>query len=300
MYQIDYNEIEEDIINAHNEIRRNPFSYITKLKEISNYFKDKIYHHPKEDAILTHEGIESIEEAMQYLKSLKQLGPLIHSEEISKACRDHVLDIGPKGMISHEGSDGKNITDRIEKYCEWDGIVAENLDFGFRIGENIVMNMIMDDGMNEKYQRKNIFNKDFKYIGVGAGPHKIYGICVVVGYAKNIRKIGSKPEDVNEWIKRFYGEEKREEDLANFHFNNFNNNNAETGINSMIGFPNNINNNIGTINEFKLIESDAPESSLSMTITKSKKIINGKEKIFTKKIFLLKNGINHIIEIEEE
>ena len=297
MYQIDYNEIEEDIINAHNEIRNNPFSYITKLKEISSYFKDKIYHHPKEDAILTHEGVEPIEEAMQYLKSMKQLGPLIHSEEISKACRDHVNDIGPKGLISHQGSDGKNITDRIEKYCEWDGIVAENLDFGFRIGENVVMNMIMDDGIKEKYQRKNIFNKEFNYIGVGAGPHKIYGICVVVGYAKNIRKIGSKPEDVNEWIKHYYGEEKREEELANFHFNN-NNNNPETGINSIIGYPNN--NNIGIINEFKLIEIDAPESSLSMTITKSKKIINSKEKKFTKKTFLLKNGINHIIEIEEE
>ena len=104
---------------------------------------------------------------MQFLKNMNPLPPLKYSEEISKACRDHIYDIGPNGLITHEGSDGSNITDRIEKYCEWDGIVAENLDFGFRIGENVVMNMIIDDGVKEKNQRKNIFNKEFNYIGVG-------------------------------------------------------------------------------------------------------------------------------------
>ena len=260
---------------------------------MSNYFKDKLYHHPSEDAILTHEGADAIEDAMQYLKIMKPLPPLKYSEEISKACRDHISDIGPKGLTTHEGSDRSNITDRIEKYCEWDGIVAENLDFGFRIGENVVMNMIIDDGVKEKNQRKNIFNKEFNYIGVGAGPHKIYGICVVVGYVKNIREIGSKPEDVKDWINKFYGEEKKEEDIGNFQINN----NAEIKGNNKE--ENNPNNNIVNINEFKFIEPDAPDSSISLRISKNTKNINGKEKKFTKKTFLLKNGINHVIEIEE-
>ena len=292
MYQIDYNEIEEDIFNCHNECRVNPFNYIMKLKEISNYFKDKTYHHPYEDAILTYEGVDAIEDAMQYLKALKPLNPLEYSEEISKACRDHIADIGPKGLITHEGSDGSNITDRVEKYCEWDGIIAENLDFGFRIGENVLMNMIIDDGLKDKIQRKNIFNKEFRYIGVGAGPHKIYGICVVVGYAKNIRKIGSEPEDINEWLKKFYGEERKEEET------NYHNNNAESANNNSVIY--NLNNNAGFINEFKFMEPDAPESSISLNITKNKKIVDGKEKRYTKKTFLLKNGINHVVEIEEE
>ena len=268
MYQIDYNEIEEDIFKAHNDCRNNPFNYITKIKEISNYFKDKIYHHPNEDPIMTYEGVDSLEDAMQFLKILKPLPSLKYSEEISKACRDHVADIGPKGLISHEGSDGKNISDRIEKYCEWDGMLAENLDFGFRIGENVVMNMIIDDGLKEKIQRKNIFNKEFNYIGVGAGPHKIYGICVVVGYAKNIREIGSEPENVNDWINKYYGEEKREEELANFHINN----NAETGVNNNVIYNSNINVN-ALINEYKFIEPDAPDNSISLNISKSNKII---------------------------
>ena len=295
MYQIDYNEIEEEIFNCHNECRNNPFSYIIKLKELTNYYKDKLYHHPCENPILTYEGVDAIEEAIQYLKIVKPLYPLTYSEEISKACRDHIADIGPKGLITHIGSDGKNITDRIEKYCEWDGIVAENLDFGFRMGDNVIMNMIIDDGVNDKIQRKNIFSKDFQYIGVGAGPHKTYGICVVIGYAKNIREIGTEPEDVSEWISKFYEEEKKEEEIGNIHVVN----NPETGVNSTVIINNANTINITPINEFKFMETDAPESSVSISITKNIINNNEKNKKITKKTFLLKNGINHIIEVED-
>jgi hypothetical protein len=36
-----------------------------------------------------------------------------------------------------------------------------------------------------------------------------------------------------------------------------------------------------------------------MSVTKTKKIINGKEKNYTKRTFLLKSGINYIVETEE-
>ena len=284
MYHIDYEQIEQDIFNCHNDIRTNPFSYISKLKDLIPYFKDKIYHHPLEDAITTYEGTEAIEEATQYLKSLKPMRSLKYSEEISKACRDHITDIGSKGLTGHIGSDGSNITDRLEKYCEWDGIVAENLDFGFKEASNIVMNMIMDDGVKERCQRGIIFSNEFNYIGIGVGPHKIFGIGVVVGYAKNIRKIGTDPEDVTQWIKNFYRKEKKEDDGEQ---NNINGDNI-----NIINFEKNI------INDYKFIDPEAPDSSILVNITKKIKTINEEKKKYTKKTFLLKNGINHIIEIE--
>ena len=286
MYQFDYEEIEQEIFKCHNDIRTNPYSYINKLKDLFPYFNDKIYHHPLEDAITTYEGNDVIEESIQYLKALKPIHELIYSEEISKACRDHINDIGSKGLTNHIGSDGSNITDRIEKYCEWDGIVAENLDFGFKNGCNIIMNMIMDDGVKERIQRRNIFSREFNYIGIGVGPHKIFGIGVVVGYAKNIRKIGTEPEDVSQWIKKIYSKDKKEED---------NERSSLTGDN--LNFINNFE-NYNYINEYKFIDPDAPDSSILVNITKKIKSINEERKKYTKKTFLLKNGINHIIEIE--
>ena len=142
----------------------------------------------------------------------------------------------------------------------------------------------MDDGVKERCQRMNIFNKEFNYIGIGVGPHKIFGIGVVIGYAKNIRKIGSKPEDVSQWLKKFYGKEKKEEE--NDHINADIIHNLEKN----------------SINDYKFIDPDAPDNSISVNINKKIKkkikIINEEKKKYTKKTFLLKNGINHIIEIE--
>ena len=286
MFQFDYEEIEKEIFKCHNEIRTSPSSYISKLKEIMPYFKDEIYHHPLEGIMTTYEGVDAIEEAIQYLKSMNPVEELIYSEEISKACRDHIMDIGPKGLTDHIGSDGSNITDRIEKYCEWDGMVAENLDFGFKEGSNILMNMVVDDGVKERCQRRNMFNKEFKYIGIGVGPHKTFGIGVVIGYAINIRKIGTEPEDVSEWIRKLYKKDRRDDDSER-------NNLTEDNFNFINKYESPY-----FFNDYKFIDPDAHDSSILVNITKNIKTINEEKKIYTKKTFLLKNGIHHIIEIE--
>ena len=158
MSNIDYEALEEQIFLKHNELRKNPQSFIPKLKESLKHFREKIYHKPGEDPIQTYEGPEAIEEAIEFLKTQKPVCELIYEEKISLACKDHVHDIGVKGLTTHEGSDGKNISDRIEKYCEWDGAAAENLDFGFRNAENIILNLIIDDGVKERNQRFNLFH----------------------------------------------------------------------------------------------------------------------------------------------
>ena len=91
---------------------------------------------------------------------------------------------------------------RLEKYCDRDGAIAENLDFGFKIPENIIMNMVIDDGDENRYQRKNLFYPDFRYVGIGVGPHREYGICVVIEYAYNIREKGTQYINVDEFIKK--------------------------------------------------------------------------------------------------
>ena len=294
MFEIDYKLIAKKVFNYINDIRKNPFKYIPKIKELTTYYKNKMYSHPKEIPIETNEGPLLIEEAMVYLHSQRQYDPLIYSEEISQACFDHVKDIGSSGLTTHIGSDGSNITDRIERYCEWDGMLAENLDFGFIEPENIVINMILDDGVKDRYQRKNIFNPNFKYIGVGVGKHKVYEICTVVGFAMDIRKIGTEPKDVSDWIKKYYDEHKVEEENI-FLGNSIN----DTLINSSIM---NIGRKRGSVlmyNDLKIKEPDAPDNSMKMKMSKVTKIINGKEKNYTKKYFPLKNGVEHIVEIEE-
>ena len=104
------------------------------------------------------------------------------SFELTKAASDHASDIGSKGLSTHEGSNGKGLCERIEKYIEWDGAIAENLEFCYKFAQNIVMNLIIDDGSENKNQRDNLFDPNFQYVGIACDAHKTFKICTVINY----------------------------------------------------------------------------------------------------------------------
>ena len=280
MSEIDYGKIEEELFKLHNEIRKNPQSFIPKLKSVLTCFKNKIYHIPGEEPIQTFEGDEAVKEAIQFLKTQKPVQELILSNEIKQACKDHVElsneikqackdhvdDIGPKGITTHEGSDGRSLSDRIEKYCEWDGATAENLEFGLKTPENIMLNLIINDGVQQRYQRSNLFHPELKYVGIACGPHKVYNICTVIGYARGIREFNTEPPDVSEFIGEYIKNSMNQKEIKN---------------------------------DFQEEEPYAPDNTVSLKIIKKNKTIGGKTKKITQKIFTLDNGAQHIVEIEE-
>lgn len=263
--EVNYEEIESELFQLINELRTKPQNFLPKLRNLLTNFKGKIFVIPGEEPIQTFEGISAVEEAIDFLKTQKPVPELALNEEITKACRDHIEDIGPKGMTTHEGSDGSNIGDRIEQYCEWDGAVAENMDFGFKKAENILLNMIIDDGVEERFQRINLFNPEFKKIGIAIGEHKIYGICAVIGFSKNIRATGSEPNDIADFISEYIK-------------NTMNKNKQK--------------------NAFQEEDPDAPDNTVSIKIDKKTKEMKGKVKKITKKIYTLSTGAKHIIEVE--
>ena len=264
-----YDELERELFHFHNELRENPQSYIQKLKESLKYFRHKIFHPPGEDPIQTYEGQEAVYDAIQFLKTQQPVNRLEYNDNLARACKDHAIDIGEKGLATHEGSDDKNISDRIEKYCEWDGAAAESIDFGFKMAENVIINLLIDDGVKDRYQRHNLFNNKFKYIGIGAAPHRDYGTCIVIGYTMNIRPLGTEPKNMSEFIQEYV--------------KNTMNNNKKKKIN----------------NPFQEEEPDAPDNTISVKIIKNKKVVGGKLRKITKKIFFLDNGAQHIVEVED-
>ena len=126
--------------------------------------------------------------------------------------------------------------------------------------------LLIDDGVEERNQRYNLFHPDFKYIGIAAGPNREYGICVVIGYAMDVRPLGSEPKNVSDFIQEYIK-------------------------NTM--------NRKKILNPFQEDAPDPPDNTVSLKIVKSTKTIGGKLKKITKKIFSLDNGAQHIIEIED-
>ena len=92
--EIDLKQLSEELFKEHNNLRKNPQSYIERLTKIENYYKDKIFRHPNEIPIETYEGPEGVKNAIEFLKNQKPVKELIYSESLSKSALDHANDIG--------------------------------------------------------------------------------------------------------------------------------------------------------------------------------------------------------------
>lgn len=268
--QINYEELAKAVFEEHQKVRTDPTSYIEKLENTMKYFRGDVLAKPGEDALQTYEGKAAFEEAIEFLKRQKPVNALTLDERLSSACKDHIEDIGPKGITSHDSSDGKNLSDRIEKYCEWDGACCENFDFGTNLAEDIIIFFIVDDGLPERGQRKNLFNPEFNYIGVACGPHKEYGHGTVVNYVSGVRNHGESPRNVKSFISDYVQKAEKKNE----------NPNKEK-------------------NPFQEDDPDAPDNTVSVKIVKTTKIIKGKPKKITRKIYSLSDHTQHIVEIED-
>ena len=110
--KIDYRKIEEEIFNEHNKLRKNPKIYIQKLEKSLNFYQNNILSKENEIPIPTYEGINAVKNAINFLRNQEPVQELIYSKEMSLSCKDLVNDIGPKGLVTHEGTEIKNIYNR--------------------------------------------------------------------------------------------------------------------------------------------------------------------------------------------
>jgi hypothetical protein len=118
------------------------------------------------------EDITVFEDAIQFLEEIEPLEPLIWDDNLALSSLEHVLDIGPKGLLRFEGSDGTSVEDRIKKYGNYIEHLGESIDYGPNDAMGVLVSLILDDGEQEKPDRYNLFRPDYKKVGIACGPHK--------------------------------------------------------------------------------------------------------------------------------
>ncbi len=175
--------VEQGIIAETNRARRNPTAYAAWLQSMRKYYKGKELDLPGQIPIITQEGVTPVDEAVRALKAIEPMPPISMSRGMSLAARDHVKDQGPKGAIGHNSSDGSKPWDRVNRYGSWQTIVGENIMYGPAVPQQVVMQLIVDDGVADRGHRKNIFTPQYRIAGVACGPHKRYRTMCVIDYA---------------------------------------------------------------------------------------------------------------------
>jgi uncharacterized protein YkwD len=188
---VDYLSLaEKDVILEMNKARADPKKYSELyIKPMLQYnwggpFGANSYLAPGENVYTsTKEGKNGIQSCINDLSKRQNMSPLLPTEGLFLAAKDHVNDTGPKGITGHTGSDRSSMGQRINRYGKWDGGAGENISYGHNIGRDIVVQLIVDDGVSNRGHRNNILNKNFKYAGGASGNHSEFTYMCVIDYA---------------------------------------------------------------------------------------------------------------------
>lgn len=88
--------------------------------------------------------------------------PLTENAKLTKAAQDHSQDMADHKNMSHTGSDGSSMSDRLARVGYTFRSAGENVAYGYSTPESV-----MDGWMNSAGHRANILNCGFKEIGIG-------------------------------------------------------------------------------------------------------------------------------------
>jgi uncharacterized protein YkwD len=167
------------IVEEMNFARQQPAAYAEHIQELRAHFNGRYVDLPGHTRYYTKEGTRALDEAIRFLRSARPEQPLAFSPGLSRATADHCAD-QVDGSIGHDGHDRSNPGIRISRYGVWTGAWGENIAYGKTSARDIVLALIIDDGIAGRKHRKNIFNSKFNTAGAAYGPHARYrSVCTI-------------------------------------------------------------------------------------------------------------------------
>ena len=113
------------------------------------------------------------------LKTLKDLELLYPAIELFEIARDHAINSGKRGTTGHQQFE-KRYGPMLGAYSE----VAENCAYGYENASDILIRLLIDEGIPDLGHRKNLLNPGTNKIGLSIQPHKKYRYNCVMSFGK--------------------------------------------------------------------------------------------------------------------
>lgn len=182
------------VIREMNLARQNPALYATFLQELRNRMSGNVLVLPGHTRIRTKEGTAAVDEAIRFLRGASPQNALTLSPGMCRAAQDHCADQAAGGF-GHEGRDRSHAGQRIARYGTCGGSWAENISYGKASARDVVLALIIDDGLPARKHRKNIFNPNYNFAGAAFGRHARFGTVCSMDFAGSYAERGQASPD---------------------------------------------------------------------------------------------------------
>ncbi|MEY2488665.1 MAG: hypothetical protein QOC70_607 [Verrucomicrobiota bacterium] len=180
------------VIRELNLARQNPALYATFVAELRGRMNGNVMILPGRTRIRTKEGARALDEAIRFLRSAQPQAPLTLSPGMSRAAADHCADQA-SGGFGHAGRDASHADGRIARYGTFGGCWGENISYGKATARDVVLALIIDDGLPARKHRNNIFNRNFNFAGAAFGRHARFGTVCSMDFAGSYAERGQSP-----------------------------------------------------------------------------------------------------------
>ena len=111
------------------------------------------------------------------LKNTKNIPPLQGHCSLYEVANAHAVKMGKTGRTGHE-----NYKQRFKSVKDEFNQTAENCDYGSNDPLEIVMSLLIDEGVPSRAHRKYILSEDYSHVGVSIQPHKTYDFNAVMAF----------------------------------------------------------------------------------------------------------------------
>lgn len=170
-------EVEKDVILELNKARFNPKKYAELyIAPRARRFKRKLY----EGAVETVEGARAVRECVKYMSGLGSLSLLEPAEGLSNLARARAYEQSRTNQAAHTGYYESTLSERMGRYGSF-ASSGESVSYGRTSAREIVVQLLIDDGIKERANRKKILNPAFTFVGTGyTDRHEKFGSeCVI-------------------------------------------------------------------------------------------------------------------------
>ncbi len=166
-----------------NEARTDPAAYARKARRLRSLIRGDRIERPGEIAVVTEEGGAAVDEAIAFLDRQTPLPPLRTNPAIERAAADHAAEQSANGAVGHTGSDGSRPSERMRRYARWRA-TGEVIAYGPNRAEDVVLQLIIDDGVPDRGHRRILFSSAYTEAGAACAPHPVWRQVCVIDFAR--------------------------------------------------------------------------------------------------------------------